>query len=166
MYCDEAMLVNGLIAMGSFKRFAPHMKGVIFSPNAKAYPWLHGIEVVDAQEPLRAAHLDIDAWSRQHPGITGHYYRKVAMWLYMLKGTHRSVIDWHAFIDADVLFVRPIAEMMRYVRPHRFAAMVEHWHPSVWSVFGGETDLSRDQADQLFHGLAGEVLPARPVHIA
>ena len=154
MYCDDAMLVNGLIAMGSFKRFAPRMTGVIFSPNAGAYSWLKGIDVVDAQEPLRAAHLDIDAWSRQHRGITGHYYRKVAMWLHMLKGAYGPVTDWHAFIDADVLFVRPIAEMMNYVRPHCFAAMVEHWHRSVWSVFGRETDLSRDQAGQLFHGLA------------
>jgi hypothetical protein len=145
------MLVNGLIAIGSFKQAAPRMKGVIFAPNPKRLSWIKGIDVVDAQEPLHAGRIGIDSWSRQHPGITGHYYRKVAMWLYMLEGSVGSSTDWHAFIDADVLFVRPIGEMMRYVRPHRFAAMVEHWHQSVWSVFGTETPLSRQQADLLFH---------------
>jgi hypothetical protein len=151
MYCDDAMLVNGLIAIGSFKRFAPRMAGVIFSPNARAYSWLRGVDVIDAEEPLRACRIDVESWSRQHPGITGHYYRKVAMWLHMLSSTSAKTTDWHAFIDADVLFVRPIKPMMEYVRRYRFAAMAEHWHQSLWSVFGGETPLSRQQADQLFH---------------
>jgi hypothetical protein len=158
MYCDEAMLASGLIAMGSFKRFAPRMGGVIFLPNARAYSWLKGVEVVDAREPLRASRIDVKGWSRQHPGITGHYYRKVAMWLHMLGGGAAPGVDWHAFIDADVLFVRPIKPMMEYVRPYRFAAMAEHWHQSLWSVFGRETVLSQAQAAQLFHR---QVTPSR-----
>jgi hypothetical protein len=153
MYCDDAMLANGLIAIGSFKRFAPKMRAVIFSPTAKACSWLRGdgVDVIDADAPLQACHIDVKGWSRQHPGITGHYYRKVAMWLHMLGGPSSPTADWHAFIDADVLFVRPIRAMMQYVRGHRFAAMVEHWHQSVWSVFGEETPLSQHQAGQLFH---------------
>src|SRR5690348_1045261 len=30
VYCDDAMLVNGLLTIGSFKRFAPGGRGVLF----------------------------------------------------------------------------------------------------------------------------------------
>ena len=151
MYCDERMIVNGLIALGSFKLMAPRASAVLFVPNADAFRWLKGLDVIDAAEPLRSAMIHADPWSAQHPGITGHYYRKVAMWLYLLQNRTAAANEWNLFIDADVLFVRPLTALMQYVEPHRFAAMVEHWHPSLWSVFRGETPQSRQQAALLFH---------------
>lgn len=151
MYCDDRMIVNGLIALGSFKLMASRASAVLFVPNADAFRWLKGLDVIDAAEPLRSAMIHPDPWSALHPGITGHYYRKVAMWLYLLQNRTAPASEWHLFIDADVLFVRPLTVLMRYVGPHRFAAMIEHWHPSLWSVFRGETPQSRQQAALLFH---------------
>ena len=154
MYCDDRMIVNGLIALGSFKLMASRASAVLFIPNADAFRWLKGLDVIDASEPLRSAMIHADPWSAQHPGITGHYYRKVAMWLYLMQNRTAPANEWNLFIDADVLFVRPLTALMRYVTPHRFAAMVEHWHPSLWSVFRGETPQSRQQAALLFHNRA------------
>lgn len=154
VYCNDGMIGNALIALGSFKRVAPQMRAVMFTARPQDYLWVKGIDVVDADEPFRAAHIDIDAWSRQYPGIVGHYYRKVAMWLYMLEQA-AGAADWHIFIDADVLFLRGIESMLRHARAHVFAAMIEHWHPSIWSVFEREGPGLQRQVELLFHGQAG-----------
>jgi hypothetical protein len=163
VYCDGGMIANALLALGSFKRFAPHMRGVLFTREPEKFSWLAGIDVLDCDEPLHSASIGLDAFARRHPGITGHYYRKVAMWLYMLEQRSAAPYcnDWHAFVDADVLFVRPVEPMLRYVRAHRFAAMVEHWHASVWTVFQGESAPARRQINQLFHGRATPQLMRR-----
>jgi hypothetical protein len=154
VYCNEGMIGNGLLALASFKRVAPQMQAVMFTARPQDYLWVKGVDVVDIDEPFRAAHLDVDAWAKQYPGILGHYYRKVAMWLYMLEQS-AGTADWHVFIDADVLFLRCIQPVLRYARTHRFAAMIEHWHPSVWTVFQRESPALRRQIDLLFHGQAG-----------
>src|SRR5690242_14962377 len=115
VYCDGGMIANALLAIGSFKRFAPSMRAVLFTREPVKFSWLSGIDVLDCDEPLHSASIGPDAFARRHPGITGHYYRKVAMWLYMLEQRSAAPYsnDWHALIDADVLFVRPIEPMLR-----------------------------------------------------
>jgi hypothetical protein len=154
VYCDEGMVGNGLLALGSFKRVAPQMSAAMFTSRPKDYVWLKGVDVLEPDEPLRAAHIDVDAWSRQYAGILGHYYRKVAMWLFMLEQA-RAATERYIFIDADVLFLRCVQPLLNYARAHPFAAMLEHWHPSVWSVFRREPADMHRQVDLLFHGQAG-----------
>ncbi|HEY2588824.1 MAG TPA: glycosyltransferase, partial [Tepidisphaeraceae bacterium] len=163
VYCDDGMAGNGLLALGSFKRVAPQMSAVMFTKRPKDFLWVKGVTVIDADEPLRAAHIDIDTWSRQYPGILGHYYRKVAMWLFMLEQTSDAT-ERHVFIDADVLFLRCIQPLLQYARGHRFAAMVEHWHPSIWSVFRHHSPALHRQVDLLFHGQAGPERMRRRVY--
>jgi hypothetical protein len=161
VYGEGPMLVNALLALGSFKHFAPDQSAVLFTSHPKRYRWLKNVELVHADEALRSALIDVDAFESEHPGITGHYYRKAAMWLYALRDARRSSDQWLSFIDADVLFVRPLRRLLRHARGQRFAAMVEHWHPSIWSVLRREPGANHREVNQLFHGAARPALLRR-----
>jgi hypothetical protein len=158
VYCDDAMLVNGLLAIGSFKRCAPGGRGVLFVRGGvaalTAYGELRGVEVVDSDLALRAARIGVEDWSREHHGIAGHYFRKVAMWLYMLDrpASAGGPAESFVFSDADVLFVRTIGPLLRHAQAHRFAAMVERWHDSLYAVYRQAPGASRLEIGQLFHG--------------
>ena len=92
---------------------------MLFVRDAGRYAWLRRqVELVEAEEPLRAVSIGVDDFSRLHHDITGHYYRKAAMWLYMLERAAAAAegTDWLAFSDADVLFVRSLQPMLRHVR--------------------------------------------------
>jgi hypothetical protein len=154
VYCDDAMFANALLAVGSFRRFAPGARLVLFVRDAGQYAWLRNVELVEAEEPLRAVSIGVDDFSRLHHDITGHYYRKAAMWLYMLQRGAAEGIEWLAFSDADVLFVQSLQPMLRHVRGHRFAAMNEWWHQSLHAIYRAEDAPARRQIDQLFHGRA------------
>jgi hypothetical protein len=155
------MLVNALLALGSFKHFAPDQPAVLFTSHPKRYRWLKNVELVHADQALRSALIDVDAFDREHPGITAHYYRKAAMWLHALRDSGRSSNGWLTFLDADVLFVRPLRRLLRHVRGQRLAAMVEHWHPSIWSVLRREPGANHREVNQLFHGAARPALLRR-----
>jgi hypothetical protein len=154
VYGEGRMLVNALLALGSFKHFAPDQPAILFTSHPKRCRWLKNVEVVSADKPLRGALIDVAGFEREHPGITGHYYRKAAMWLHALRDGSRCGNSWLTFIDADVLFVRPMRRLLRHVRGQRFAAMVEHWHPSIWSVLRKEPGANHREVNQLFHGAA------------
>lgn len=158
VYCDDAMLVNGLLAVGSFKHFAPTGRGILFvrggAAKLAACAGLRDVEVVDSDLALRTARIGVEDWSREHDGIAEHYFRKVAMWLYMFEQPPpvAGAAEWLAFSDADVLFVRPIQPLLRHARAHPFAAMVERWHNSLYAVYRQAPDVSRRELGQLFHG--------------
>jgi lipopolysaccharide biosynthesis glycosyltransferase len=56
------------------------------------------------------------------------------------------------FSDADVMFVRGINPLLRHVRAHRFAAMVERWHQSLYAIYRQAPEAARRALGHLFHG--------------
>jgi hypothetical protein len=154
VYGEGPMLANALLALGSFKHFAPDQTAVLFTSHPRRYRWLKNVEVVHADDALRSALIDPVAFDREHPGMTGHFYRKAAMWLHALRDGAHAGNRWLTFLDADVLFVRPLRRLFRHVRDHRFAAMIEHWHASIWSVVRKEPGANHRDVNRLFHGAA------------
>lgn len=156
VYSDARLLANALIALGSFKLFSPGMRCTLFLKGPADFGWLRGVTVVDIDDALRASFVDVASWSRLHHDAIGHYFRKAAVWLYLLDPSRSGPSELHTLIDADVIFVRPTLPMWRHVSNHAFAAMVEAWHPSVWSIFERQSPGTRRQAEQLFHGTITE----------
>jgi hypothetical protein len=156
VYCDDAMLANGLLALGSFLRCAPGGRGMLFVRGGGAalagFRGLRGIQIVDSDLALRAARIGIHDWAREHDGIAEHYFRKVAMWLYVLEQSPAAAEQRYVFSDADVLFVRGIDPLLRHVRAHRFGAMVERWHQSLYAIYRQAPDSARCALAHLFHG--------------
>src|SRR4051812_13967656 len=65
VYCDDAMFANALLAVGSFRRFAPGARLVLFVRDAARYGWLRQhVELVEAEDALRAVNIGVDDFSR------------------------------------------------------------------------------------------------------
>ncbi len=156
VYADGPLVMNALIALGSAKRHNPDASLYLFVKQPERWWFIPGVIIMNVDTAFtEMCPVDLSLWNKWHFGTSGHMYRKVVAWNWILGHAREAEIETCAFLDADTLTEGAYDSILALSRAKGIGGYWEYWQNAL-KVYQDMTPTLKSELDYFFCGRVSE----------
>lgn len=117
-----------MIALGSAKLHNPGASLYLFVKQPERWWFVRNVKLVNVDAAFaELCPVDLGLWNKWHHGTSGHMYRKVVAWNWILKHAKEAGFESCAFLDADTLTEGAFDRVLAQSRQTGIGGYWEYW---------------------------------------